>query len=94
MIGVHFEVGEKKRLTTGLVAATVGFDSHENRVDLRQGFGVVTLQDPAFSGGIVLIKDAQVNGLLAVRSSSTPCLKGTGSLEFGLPVQIVGVKNE
>jgi len=50
MIGVHFEVGEKKRLTAGLVAAAVGFDSHEYGVDLRQGFGIVTLQNPAFSG--------------------------------------------
>ena len=94
VIGVHFEVGEKKRLTAGLVAAAVGLDSHEYRVNLGQGFGIVALQNPAFSRGVVLIENAQVNGLLPVRPSSTPSLESTCSPEFGLLVQIIGVKNE
>ena len=94
MIGVHFEVGEKKRLTTGLVAAAVGLDSHEYGVDLCQSLGIVALQNPAFSRGVILIKNAKVNGLLPVWPSSTPSLKGTCPLYFSLLVQIVSVKNE
>jgi len=39
-------------------------------------------------------QQSQVNGLLTVRSSSTPSLKSTCPLEFGLLVEIVGVENQ
>lgn len=94
MIRVHFQVGEKQRLTAGFVTTAIGLDSYKDRIDLGQRFGIVTLQDPAFSGGIVLVENAQVNGLLPVRSSSSPRLKGACPLQFGLLVEIVGVKDE
>ena len=43
MIGVDFQIGEQKRLTAGLVAAAIGLDSHEYRIDLGQCFRVITL---------------------------------------------------
>ena len=49
MIGIDLEVGEKKSLVARLVAGAVGLDSYEYTVDLRQGFGVVTLHNPALS---------------------------------------------
>jgi len=43
MVGVDFQISEQKRFAAGLMAAAVGLDSHEYRVDLRQCFRVITL---------------------------------------------------
>jgi hypothetical protein len=34
MIGIHFKIGKEERFATGLGAATVWFDRHEDPVDL------------------------------------------------------------
>ena len=50
------KVGEKQRFATRLRAASLGLDRHEDRVDLRNGLGVVELQDPAFLVRVIFIK--------------------------------------
>ena len=67
MVGVDFQIGKQKRLIAGLVTAAIGLDSYEYRVDLRQCFRVITLKNPALLRAIVLIQNAQVDGLLTVR---------------------------
>ena len=43
---------------------------------------------------IVLVENAQVNGLLAVRPPPAPRLEGTCTFQFGLLIQIVGIENQ
>jgi len=44
MVGVDFKRGEQESLTTRFVTAALGFDSHEYRIDLRQGFWIITFK--------------------------------------------------
>jgi hypothetical protein len=42
MVGVDFQRGEQEGLTTGFVTASLWLDSHEYRIDLRQGLWIIT----------------------------------------------------
>jgi hypothetical protein len=75
MIWIDLEVREEKRLIAWLVAAAVGLDSYEYTINLCQGFGVITLQDPTLSGSVIFIENTQVDGLLSVGSSSARSLE-------------------
>src|SRR5258707_917545 len=94
MIGIDFEVGEKKSLVARLVAASVWLDGDEYTVNLCQGLGVVTLHNPALSGSVIFIENPQVDGLLSVGPSSAPSLKGSCLFHIRLLIQIVGIKNQ
>jgi hypothetical protein len=58
------------------VTLAAGLQSHKDGIDLVQHLGVVELQDPTFLAEGILIKDAQIEGLLGVRSAPAPGLKG------------------
>ena len=92
MVGVDFQIGEQKRFTAGLMTAAIGLDRYKYRVDLRECFGVITLQNPALLCAIVLVENAQVDGLLAIRTPPAPRLESTGTFQFGLLIQIVGIE--
>lgn len=94
MIWIDFEVGEEKRFIARLVAATVRLDSYEYTINLCQGFGVITLQDPTLSGSVIFIENTQVDGLLSVGSSSSPCLKCFRLSHLRLLIQIVGIEDQ
>jgi len=76
------------------VTAALGLDSYEYRIDLRQGFWIITFQDPAFSCGVVFVENAQIDGSLAVRATPAPRLERARSLDFGLLIEIVRVENQ
>ena len=94
MVGVDLKRGEQKSLVARFLTATLGLDSHEYRIDLSQRFRVVTLQNPTFSGRVVLIENTQVDRLLAVGTTSAPSLKCACPLKFGLVIKVVGVENQ
>src|SRR5882724_4251467 len=94
MIGIYSKVGKEERFTTGLGAAAVWFDRHEDPVDLSQRLGVVALHDPAFFGNTVFVEDAQVECLLPIGSAAAPGLKSGGILYAALLVQVVRVKDQ
>ena len=75
MIRINSEIGEKERLAARLLAAAIWFHGHKDGIDLGQGLGIVTLQDPALPGSVVLIENAEIERLLPVRSSPAPSLK-------------------
>ena len=94
MIWVDSQIGEKERLATWFVTASIGLHCYKYRVDLSERFRVVALQNPAFFGSAVLVENSQINRLFLFRSAPAPSLKSTGTLHFGLAIQIVGVKDE
>src|SRR5580693_10586926 len=94
MVGVDFQIGKQKRLTAGLATAAIRLDSYEYRVDLGQCFRVITLKNPALLRAIVLIENAEVDGLLTVRAPPAPRLERAGTFQFGLLIQIVGIENQ
>ena len=79
MVGIHSEVREQKRFAARLFASAARFDCHKNGVDLRQGLGVVELQNPTLLGSIVFVEDAQIQSLLEV-----------GKPELAMKVMLVG----
>jgi hypothetical protein len=42
MVRVDFQRGEQEGLVAWLMTATLGLDSHEYRIDLRQGLWIIT----------------------------------------------------
>ena len=56
--------------------------------------GSSTLDDPAFFGGVVLIKNPEVQGFAPVRTPLAPGLKRTRIPGTGLLVKIVGVEDQ
>lgn len=94
VVGVDFQRGEQERPVARFVTAALGLDSHEYGIDLGKGLWIIAFQDPAFSCGIVLVENAQVDGSLAVRSTPAPSLEGTRSFDFRLLIEIVRVKDQ
>jgi len=80
MIGINSEVGEKKRLATWLVTASIRFYRHKYGINLRKRPRIIALQDPAFLGRTILVEYAEVDRLSSIGSSSTPRLKCAGVL--------------
>src|SRR6266478_1324986 len=66
VIGIDAQVCEEQGLATGLVAAALGLDRYENRVDVRQRLGIVESQYPALSRSTVFIENTEIEGLLPV----------------------------
>ena len=93
MVGIDFQIGEKRGLLLGLWLPPWARQSRILRRS-RQCFGFVTFQNPPLSGGVVLVENAQIDGLLAVRASPAPCLKRTCPFDFRLLIEIVGVKDQ
>ena len=58
VVGIHSEVGEKKRLAARLIASAVRFDGDEYSVNLCEGLGILGLQKPSLLRGIVFVEDA------------------------------------
>ena len=75
MVGIDSEIGEKKGFPARLVASAVRFYGHEDRVNLCQGFGIIEFQNPALLGSIVFVENAQIQRLLKVGATTSPCLK-------------------
>src|SRR4029077_584928 len=94
VIGIHPEVGEKKRFTARLIAAATWLYGHENSIDLCQGLGILGLQNPALLGRVVFVKYAEVDRLLKVWSPTTPRLKCRGVIFTLLLIEVVGVKDQ
>src|SRR6266481_6111674 len=94
MIWVDSKVGKEERFTTGLGAAAVWFDRHEDSINLSQCLGVIALHDPAFLGNTVFVEDPEVERLPPVRPAAAPGLKRRGILYPVLLVQIVRVKDQ
>jgi hypothetical protein len=63
MIGIDSQIGEQKRLATWLVTPSVWLDSHEYRVNLSEGFRVITFENPALFSGAVLVENTKINRL-------------------------------
>src|SRR5690348_9338296 len=70
------------------------FDCHEHGVDLFQGSRVIKLEYPALLGGAILVENAQIQHLLAVRAVLPPSLKGAGVLHTRLLIQVIGVEDQ
>ena len=79
MIRINSEVGEKKRLATRLVTASIWFHRHKYGINLGKGLGIIALQDPAFLGGIILVENPEVDRLFSIWSSPPPGLKCPGA---------------
>jgi hypothetical protein len=58
VVGIHSEVGEKKRFSARFIASAVRFQGYEYSVNLCEGLGILRLQNPAFLGSIVFVEDA------------------------------------
>ena len=94
MIWFDLQIGEKKGTAARLIASALWFDRNENRVNLLESLGVVTLDDPAFLGRVVLIENPEVQSLVPVRAALSPSLKRTRIPGTGLLVKIVGVEDQ
>src|ERR1700756_973385 len=94
MVGVDFQRGEQESPVTRLVTAALRLNGYKYRIDLRQGFWIITFQDPAFSGGVVFVEDTQVDGSLAVGTTPPPSLERARSFDFGLLIEIVRIKDQ
>ena len=57
-------------------------------------FGSSHFRTQRFFCGIVLVENAQIDSLLAVRATPAPGLKCTRSFYFGLLIEIVGIENQ
>jgi hypothetical protein len=88
VIRVSFEIGEKERLATGFLAAAIWFHRHKYGINLGKRRGVVTLQNPAFFGSTIFIKNAEVERLLPIRPTRAPGLECAGLFKFGVPIQV------
>ena len=71
----------------------IGFQSHENGINLVQHLGVVELRDPALLAQGILVKDTEIEGLLGVRSAPAPGLKDS-VLGASLLVEVVSVETK
>src|SRR6202022_4578734 len=78
MIWIYFEVSKQEGLTAWHMAPAVRFHGYEHGVNLFKRLWIIKFQHPAFLGCIVLIKDTEVQGLLFVRTASSPSLEGAG----------------
>ena len=74
-----------------MVAAAVGFDRHEYRIDVFESLGILSFQNPPFLVDVIFVEDAEVESLLFARIPPAPCLKRTGVPNPGLCVQITRI---
>src|SRR5262245_5107719 len=94
MVGLNFKGGKEQGLARGLMTASVRFHRHEDRVDLFQHLGIVTLQDPALLATTVLIENPEIHCLLSIWSAPAPGLKTARPLPLCLPVEIICVEDQ
>jgi len=57
MVRIDTQVGEKQFFTARMMACAVWFDRYEYRINCREGFGVVKLEDPPLFAGVVFVED-------------------------------------
>ena len=94
MVGLNAEVGEEQGLAAGMWAAAIRLDGDKHGVDLGQGLGVIGFQDPALLVSVVLIEDAEIHGVVAIRSSAPPGLECACAFDARLLIEIVCIKDE
>src|SRR6476646_4343986 len=94
MIGIDSQIGEQKRLTAWLVTASVWLDCHEHRVNLSEGFRVITFENPTLFSRAVFVENTKINRLFSFRPAPAPGLECTGSLYLALTIQVVGVEDQ
>src|ERR1700677_4776810 len=80
MVRIDTQIRKQKTLTARALATAVGLDRHKYGIDFCQRFGIVKLENPALLGNTVLIKYAQVKGLLFLAPPASPSLKAAGVL--------------
>src|SRR5581483_10489923 len=93
MIRSNSEISKEERFAAWLFAPAVRLDGYKNGIDLGQSLGIIQLQNPALLGSIVLIEDAQIEGVFPIRAAAPPGLKGLSMLAF-LPIKIVSVEDQ
>src|ERR1700730_14608890 len=94
MIWVYPEVSEKQLLAARMVATTVWFDRHKNRINVFERLWIRGLQNPTLFTHVVFIENAKTASLLLVRSSAAPRLKGTRVLDSRLRLQIERIEDQ
>ena len=94
IVGIHLQISKEERLTAWLVAATVWFNGHENRVDQLQFLRIVEFQDPPLFCNTIRVKHTEVQSLFSVRPVLPPSLKRAWVFQTGLPIKIIGIENQ
>ena len=72
MVGLNAEVSEQKGRAAGMRTAGVRLDGGKHCVILCQRLGIIRLQDPTLLVRVVLIEDAEIHGMIPIRSSPPP----------------------
>jgi hypothetical protein len=94
MIRLEAEIGKEQPLATGMVAASVRLNGHEDGVDVGEEFGIIALKHPMLFCRIIRVQDPEVYGMSGVLALPSPSLKGGGFADAGLLIEIVSIKDQ
>src|SRR5579864_7453507 len=97
MIGFTAQQRVQERLSSWLVAATMGFDRNKNSINFGELFRIIQTKNPTAVRFAVQVQNPEIRWmilLVGLGISLSPNLESTGRLDTRLMVEIKGIKDQ